>query len=379
MSVRILIIVMMMMSGVCSAAAPEILASSAIMIESTTGRVIYEKNADERRAPASMTKMMTCILGLEQLPSSQEVLITPEAASAEDNTFKWRAGERIRADELLMGMMTVSDNGAAIAIAQAIRGSVRGFAELMNEKAQELGCTDTHFANPNGLPNNNHYSTARDMARIAYYGMSDRRFREIVATKKDIMNWSAPADKWEEAENTNELLYLTDGKYGYKGANGIKTGWTSAAGGCLAASAQRGDTELIVIIMNSPDVYTRFEDARKLLDYGFSQVKMTKGLNRERVEKVVFVKGGKDWIVHAAPAADLRFPLLEGESMKLLKVSYELPKIVEARVDKGKVLGNAKLKYNGEVVAQVAMVAAERVEKGFSVKSLMVNVLQYFV
>ena len=205
---------------------PIIQADSAILIEASTGRVIYEKNADVARPPASMTKMMTCILGIENLTKRSLVQISNAAAYAEDNTFFWAPGDVIQADEIILGMMMVSDNGAAIAIAESVAGSIEDFAMLMNKRASELGCTDTHFANPNGLPNDNHYSTARDMAKIAMYGMTIPDFRDIVSMRKAVIHWRSPADKWSEAETTNELLGV------YDGMTGIKTGWTRAAGGC---------------------------------------------------------------------------------------------------------------------------------------------------
>lgn len=348
-------------------AEPIIQADSAILIESGTGRVIYEKNADQVRPPASMTKMMTCILGLEQLPRNTLIPLSNAAIYAEDNSFKWVPGDVIQADELLLGMMMVSDNGAAIAIAQTVSGSVPQFAAMMNEKASEIGCTATNFVNPNGLPNRNHYSTARDMAKIAMYGMKMPAFRNIVSAIEEPIHWSSPSNKVDVAITTNEMLEY------YAGMNGIKTGWTNAAGGCFAGSAMRGNTEFIVIIMHSPDTQTRFDDAAKLLDYGFEVVKMTKVLNKDRVSKVLFVENGVKATIHVRPLEDLNFPLFEGEDTKKLKIVYELPKTVEAPIKKGKTLGYVRLKYDGEVVASIPMIAEETVEKGFSFFSKLVG------
>ncbi len=349
---------------------PVILADTAILIEASTGRVIYEKNADVPRPPASMTKMMTCILGLENLTKRTLVPISETAAYAEDNTFYWTPGDVIQADELMLGMMMVSDNGAAVAIAQAVAGSISDFTYLMNQRAYELGCTNTNFANPNGLPNENHYSTARDMAKIAMYGMSVPDFRDIVSMQKAIIHWRSPAEKWSEAENTNELLET------YDGMTGIKTGWTRAAGGCLAASAIRGNIELIAIIMHSIDNHTRFDDAKKLLDYGFNSVKMTRTINKDRVEKVVFVRNGKNAIVHVRPLEDLNFPLLKDEDPKKLKVSYELPKVVDASIKEGQIIGKANLKYDGKILTSIPLTAEEKVEKGFSIGSKLVGLME---
>lgn len=346
---------------------PTIQADSAILIEASTGRVIFEKNADVARPPASMTKMMTCILGLENLPKRSLVKISEAAAYAEDNTFYWTPGDVIQADEIMLGMMMVSDNGAAIAIAEAVAGSVGDFAWLMNSRAAEIGCDSTHFANPNGLPNDNHYSTARDMAKIAMYGMTIPDFRDIVSMRKAVIHWRSPADKWSEAETTNDLLGV------YNGMTGIKTGWTRAAGGCLAASAKRSDVELIAIVMHSTDNQTRFDDAAKLLDYGFSVVKMTQTINRDRVEKTVFVKGGEKATVHVRPREDLNFPLLEGEDPQKLKVRYDLPKIVDAEVRKGQILGTAKLEYKGQTLSSVPLIAEEAVMSGFSLSSTLIS------
>ena len=368
---RIFLIVVMLLLNISVAAAqptePIIQADAAILIESGTGRVIYEKNADQVRPPASMTKMMTCILGLEQLPRNTLIPLSNAAIYAEDNSFQWAPGDVIQADELLLGMMMVSDNGAAIAIAQTVSGSVPQFAAMMNEKAREIGCTDTNFVNPNGLPNRNHYSTARDMAKIAMYGMKIPAFRKIVSAIEEPIHWRSPSSKVDVAITTNEMLEY------YTGMNGIKTGWTNAAGGCFAGSAMRGSTELIAIIMHSPDTQTRFNDAAKLLDYGFDMVHMTKVLNKDRISKTLFVENGVQATVHVRPLEDLNFPLFEGEDTNLLKIVYELPKVVEAPIRKGKTLGYARLKYDGEVMASVPMIAEESVDRGFSALSKLVG------
>ena len=237
-------------------AAPSVLAESAILINARTGGVIFEKNADVRRAPASLTKMMTCILCLESKGLNAEFKVTQAAAATEDSYLEMKGGERLLSGELM--------NGAAVVVAQNVSGSILKFADRMNEKAKELGCKKTHFSNPHGLTAKWHYSTARDMAKIAVYCMKNQDFRNLVNHRKSVIHWHSPSSRTYKSETTNELL----GKY--DGANGIKTGWTNAAKGCVAASAKRGDVELIAIVMKSKDHATRFADAKKLLDYGFS-------------------------------------------------------------------------------------------------------------
>ena len=245
------------------AAAPVISADAAVVMNANTGEVLYSKNPTRREYPASLTKMMTCILSIEKGDPYKVIAITPGEANVESTALN--AGNWIRLSDLRQQMMMISDNGAATAIADTIGGSVPKFAAMMNEKAKEIGCTGTHFVNANGMPNRRHYSTALDMAKIAQYGMKNREFRRIVATRNKQIHYLRPATNFR-CENTNELLYT------YTGCNGIKTGWTRAAGGCLAASAERGGTELIVVVMHSNNEDSRFSEAARLLDYGFSIV-----------------------------------------------------------------------------------------------------------
>lgn len=356
-----------------AAGAPFITADSAILVEASTGRVVYEKNADEERPPASMTKMMTCILALEQLRPRTLVTISPVVAGTEDVALDWRPGEQLEAQELLKALMMISENGAAVALAQHISGNIPRFSMMMTEKAEELGCKNTQFRNPNGLPNSGHYSTARDMAKIAMYCMKNKEFRNLVGQLKAGMQWTSPKGKSEVLENTNDLLET------YPGTTGIKTGWTSAAGGCLAASAKRNGVELIVIIMHADDTKTRFEDAKKLLDYGFSQVKMEKGVNKDRVDKKVWVKGGKSARVSVGPAEDVNYPLMNGEDVSHYSVEYDVPFVMEAGIKKGQKVGAMVIKYDNKPVASVPVIAHESVTKGFSVSSTLIGFVTSFM
>ena len=277
LSYLLLVAVLVTVQSVEVLAAPSVQAESAILINARTGGVIFEKNADTRRAPASLTKIMTCILGLEAKGTDSTFSISMAAAATEYSDLGMKGGEKMRSGELMRGMMLESDNGAAVVVAQNVSGSTLKFADRMNEKAKELGCRKTHFSNPHGLPARWHYTTARDMAKIAAYAMKNQDFRNIVSTKSSVIHWVSPASKTYKADNTNKLLGS------YTGANGIKTGWTSAARGCLAASAKRNEIELIAIILKSPDGTTRLADAKKLLDYGFS----VGGKGKIHVEKPV--------------------------------------------------------------------------------------------
>lgn len=348
---------------------PQITAKAAILIEASTGRVIWEKNADEQHYPASTTKMMTGILGIENLPPHAEVFISPNAAATEDCPLDIHAGERLTADELITGMLMVSDNGAAVAVAEQLDGSVGAFAKRMNAKAQELGMDHTHFVNPNGLPNPNHYSTVRDMAKLARYAMEDKKFRDIVGQKNRMINWLFPKTKHLAVENTNKLLGH------YEGMTGIKTGWTQISGGCLAASAKRNGVELIVVLMQAPAPDDRFSDARKILDYGFSQVRMVKGLSKDRVKCTAWVKGGTQATVNLHPVSDINYPLIGNEAAEHYTLEYDVPKVLSAPLKEGEPVGRIVIKYDGSPVGNVDL-AADKVQKGFSLGSWLVDVFE---
>ena len=348
-------------------------ADSVILVEATTGRVVYEKNADQIRPPASMTKMMTCILGLENLSPEEKIKISQNAANTEDSFLYLQENEALTAHDLLRGMMLVSDNGGAVAVAEAVSGNVANFAKLMNDKAKEIGCEHTNFENPNGLPNDYHVSTARDMAKISMYCLKNFDFRDIVGTQRETIHFLEPVQGDVKIENTNKLLGT------YKGATGLKTGWTIAAGGCLAASAKRGDVELIAIVMHAPDAVTRFTDAATLLDYGFENVISVYGVDKKQADKKIFVRHGKKGSVEVEMKDDLNYALFKDEYKQNLTVDYDLPKVIDGGFKAGDVVGKANLKYNGKVVATVPFVAKEDVEEGFSFSSAIVGLSEPFM
>lgn len=347
--------------------APAVTAQAYVLVEASTGRVIAEKDADAQHYPASMTKMMTAILSLENLAPDAQITIGEDAATTEDSALNFAAGDVFQRDELVGGMLLVSDNGAAVALADKIGGNVPQFANLMNAKAQEIGMTNTHFANPNGLTNPEHYSTARDMMKLARYAMENPTFRYMVGTKKKQVNWLSPAGKTIFAENTNELLGV------YPGMKGIKTGWTMASGGCLAAEAQQNGVDLLVVLMQTPTMEDRFTDAKALLDYGFANVQLAKGATVADTAQKVWVKHGKSARTTVKAVSDINYPLLNGEDASHYSLSYEVNKVIDAsQTVNGEVVGHVIVKYDGQQVGSVDMVA-EPVEQGFSVGSWLVG------
>ena len=348
-------------------------AAAAILIEGSTGRVIYDKDADKRNFPASTTKMMTSILALENVGERSVVTISPNAAATESSSMGLQPFEQIDMLNLNTGMMLVSDNGAAVAIAEHIGGDMQNFAAMMNAKARDIGCVNTHFVNPNGLPNDNHYSTAHDMARIAAYCMKNPRFRKIVLTQSSPIRLIFPYTKKIFVHNTNLLLGS------YDGTIGIKTGWTNKAGGCLAAAAKRDGVTLIAVVLQSATTDSRFDDARKLFDYGFAHVRMRRGIVKERASVGIWVRNGTNYRVSAGPVEDIDYPLVDGETAAHYTWEYDVPRFLDAPAMKGDKVGSLILKYDGEPISSVDVTLRETVPQGFSLSSyFLVGLLSFF-
>ena len=346
---------------------PNITADYAILIEAATGRVIYEKNADEKAYPASTTKMLTCVLAIEKGDLDKTLSVSQRAAWTEDPYVGFQQGDMLKERDLLKALMMVSDNSSAVVLAEGIGGSVEGFAKMMNDKAKEIGLTNSHFVTPNGLPDDDHYSTARDMAKIAAYGWHNEKFREFSGTEMDTIEWVSPVNKRMVVKNSNKLLGTMPG------VNGIKTGWTNAAGGCLAASAKRDGVQLIAVVLHSDDVNTRFTEAGKLLEYGFSKVKKMKSMDKSRTERTVLVSHGEGFKVTAHPQEDVKFPLLQGDSEKDYTIKISGSGVVEAPIEKGQRVGQATVYYKGKKLNSIPMVANKDVYKGNNVISILVG------
>lgn len=234
-----------------------------MLVDDNTGFVISQKYANEPAFMASLTKMMTCLLALENGNLSDTVKITEDVFIAKDSRV--RLGDGYVMSHLIDEMMLVSDNDAAYALAKQIGGDTLTFCEMMNEKAAYLGMTNTHFANPNGMPNFENYSSASDLIRLSRYCMRDSSFAQIVGTKeKDIRLTDG---RHMPCRNTNVLLTT------YEGCIGIKTGFTRQAGNCLASAATREGVTLYLVLLNSRSMSSRFTESAILLDYGFNVMK----------------------------------------------------------------------------------------------------------
>ncbi len=272
------------MAGEYDPATPDILseghlnAASAILIEAETGEVIFEKNADARMHPASTTKIMTVWLALRSADPETVVTVSENAVNvAEDeSTAKLAAGEEMRLIDLMYAAMLLSGNDAATAIAEGVGGTVENFAYYMTQAAQALGCSDTNFVNANGLTHENHYSTARDLAKIARVAMQETTFREIVGRT----SYTLPRDNiYRSRDIQTGVRFINpaerEGGTYYEYSTGIKTGTTEAAGRCFVGSATKDGVSLISVVLGCTNDKARYTDTIKLMDYGFTQFRST--------------------------------------------------------------------------------------------------------
>ena len=350
---------------------PYIVGESAILIDAVTGEILYEKNIHEQHFPASTTKMITAILALENLNLQDPVIIDSETPFTEGSRIYLLEGEQVTVEEVLYGLFLESANDAADALAKSISGSIEEFAKLMNKKAKELGALNTNFINPHGLHDEAHVSTAYDLAMIAKYAMKNQTFRDYVSTYQYTME----ATNLQETRyfyNTNRLLYDTvhtvsvNGKYRtckYEGVTGIKTGYTSQAGGCLVAGAKRGDTELIAVTLKSTDM-DRFGDCIALLDYGFANYKTVKTLSEGSDLGTVPVKRGSVSRVSVINPENAYATLPIEASEKLLRTEVELYDKLQAPVSAGQKAGVIKVYAGEELVGEYDAVTAAEVEEG---------------
>jgi D-alanyl-D-alanine carboxypeptidase (penicillin-binding protein 5/6) len=235
-------------------------ARAAILVDANSGLVLWQKRPHLRLPVASTTKIMTAVLALERLGPKRIVTIDPSVPRVAPFREGLRAGEQVPAWKLFYGLLLYSGNDDALALGIAAAGGRGAFIGLMNRKARQLGMRDSHFSSPSGVIDHGNYSTAWDMAALARYAMWNPRFRAIVRTRTKRLSWSAPTFG-KVFVNKNHLLGS------YRGADGIKTGWTTLAQHCLVASAKRSGVRLIAVVLHSPDAYP---DARRLLDFGFA-------------------------------------------------------------------------------------------------------------
>lgn len=350
---------------------PQLKSEAAMLVDMKTGRVLYSKNADEQKFPASTTKIMTAILALEYGNLNDIVTANITALSPitnEDSHMGILIGEQLTLEQLLYGMLVYSANDAANVIATHIGGTPENFVDLMNQKAEEMGLSDTHFANAYGIHDDNHYTTARDMVTMARYAMQNEKFREIVKTP---IYKIPPTEKYTSERNLpNTNLFVSSyrsAEFYNKNVTGIKTGSTSAAGYCLVTSAQTDGTELLTVVFKAPNKSASYTDSKALLDLGFKnyayQQIATAG---ESVHDSKKVKNAvNDTCVALTVSEDIGALLPKDINVTeaIEVVEENIPKEIKAPIKKGDVLGSITYLYNGEEIGKTSLVALNDVER----------------
>ena len=338
-----------------SAVPMELTSPSAMLVEAETGTVIFEKGADEKRQVASVTKLMTLLICFEKLAAGEiglkdEVVISPEAAGQIGSQALLDAHAVYPLETLLHATIIASANDAACALAEHMAGSEEAFADLMNQRAQELGMNDTFYVNATGLPDDRQYTTARDVAVLACEICRHPDYFTHASVWMDTL--THPSGRTTDLTNTNRLVRF------YPGCDGLKTGSADVSKYCLAATVQKNGFRMIAIVLGTPVSQTRFDEARAMLDYGFANYKRVALLQTgDRLGKTVAVRMGVQDEVEAAAGNGVSMLIRPGQE-KQLSIEVELPEEINAPIRKGDTLGVVRVLLSGEVIAKLPAVAA---------------------
>lgn len=334
-------------------------AKSAILIEESTGQILYEFNSHEKQAPASMTKMMSLVLIMEAIEKNvikwdDIITVSENASSMGGSQILLETGEKMSVDDLIKGITIASGNDAVVALAEAIAGTEENFVKMMNDKVQQLGLKDTNFKNCHGLDEEGHYSSAYDMAYIG---------RELVRHQK-ILDYSSiyetylreGTDKKIWLVNTNKLVRFKDG------VDGLKTGYTKEAGFCLTATMKKDGMRVIGTLMGEPDSNTRNSEMSSMLDYAFAQVGLKKVLSKNSVvEKITLPKAKVDKI-EVVPVKDVNvlYKKIEGE----ITPTYDIKlKDIKLPIKKGDVVGTLYVQNNDDIINEIDLTVKEDIDK----------------
>lgn len=331
-------------------------AKSVILIEASTGNVLYEENPDEQLPIASVTKIMTMLLIMEEIDAGRltiedKITVSENAMSYGGSTMFLETGEQLSVNDMLKGIAVASANDGCVAMAEHIAGSESAFVDMMNNKAKELGMENTHFLNTNGLDEDGHYSSARDVAIMS---------RELIKHKKIFDYTTIWTDQLRDGKfelaNTNKLIRF------YTGANGLKTGSTSKALCCLSATALRDNMQLIAVVLGAPTSAKRFSSAKALLDYGFANygVKIFRTEGEETVEADVS-KGMEDRVMLVTGNSFEQ--LVKKNAQNDVEEIIDVDENISAPVEVGQKLGEMRFMSNGEQIGKIDLIAENAVEK----------------
>lgn len=343
---------------------PKINSRAAIVFDRNSKKVIYEKNSNQKKAMASTTKIMTSLIVIEKAKLSDVVTVSKKAAGIGGSRLDLKTGDKVTVRDLLYGLMLRSGNDSAVALAEYVGGSVRGFADLMNQKAKELNLNSTNFVTPHGLDDNNHYTTAYELARLTDYALQNKTFCNIVATKNCTITINGCA---KSLNNTNELLGNLNGVYG------VKTGFTNNAGRCLVTSIKRGDLDLICVVLGADTKKQRTQDSIQLIEYSFknyemvdlqSKIKKEFAEFKEQIEKKIFVNKGKEKQVEISleQLENSKIPLQKGLK-DTVYVKFDCNQYYEAPLEANKEIGKMEIYINNQKEIELKIYNQNEIEK----------------
>lgn len=335
---------------------PKVNAISAVVVDGDTGRILWGKNENKPMAMASTTKIMTALVALENSDITKETTVSKNATLASPVKMHLAVGEKMTIEQLLYAMMLQSYNDSAVAVAEAVGGSVEKFCTMMNEKAKEIGCSDTVFETPNGLDKGNHHSTAEDMSKIGVYALKNQNLMKIMNTRDYTFKSSKTTYSF-----VNKDRLLSE----YEGAIGMKTGFTGKAGHCFVGAANRGDITLVSVVLASgwetAGKSRKWIDTKALLNYGFNNYKKYSIINGSEKMNISIDKAEKE-------IAELKYEdsvdLLLSENEKAnLKIENELPQNITAPINYGDSVGIGKIYTGNTLLKTVKIISAENIEK----------------
>ena len=353
--------------GTVALAGPVINSPTAVLLDASSGQILWEKSSEEKRHMASMTKIMTLIILLEALQDGKftledKVTVSEEAKRQGGSQIWLEMGEMMSVKDLLYSLSVGSANDSAVAMAEFHSGSEAAFVEKMNAKALEMGLVNTHFVNCNGLPEKSHralegdhYSTAKDLAIMTYYAYKLSLFAELVSTYEYTVR---PGQKGQVVLYNYNKLFLK----GYPGADGVKTGMIEAAGYCLSASALRNGQRFIAVVLGAKSNAERYKDTVSILDFGFNNYQSIQLANKDLLLNQIEVKHGQKTKVALYPKENLSVTLAKGSDAKP-EVILEIKQYLKAPVKKGECVGVLKAKVGEQIVNEVDVIVGEDINK----------------
>ncbi len=359
---KILIFIFLLMSIPMVKAEVEDLApnaKSAIMIEASTGEILFQKNKDEKLAPASMTKMMSMILIMEEIENGNlkwdEMITTSERASSMGGSQIFlKAGEKMSVEDLLKGVAIASGNDAVVALAERIAGSEEAFVKRMNARGKDLGLKNTNFVNATGLTADNHYSSSYDMSLIAKELVKHEKILEFTSTYEDYLRKDTKSPFW--LVNTNRLVRFKEG------VDGLKTGFTKEAGYCLTATMKKDNMRLITVVMKEEDTNKRSADTSKMLDYGFNVYMIQSILDEKTTIEKRKVELGKDLMIEIIPKENITILNKKSDELKNITYKTNIDKIV-APIKKGDKVGTIDILEDNKVISTIDATVKNDIDK----------------